>query len=576
MPLLHSLFDDVTSNDLKDAIATLATGDKDERGAIFTRREVVEFVLDLAGYTPDKCLFRERLLEPSVGHGDFLIPAVERLLNSYGRPSAKGAADFQLLTRAIQAVEIHHGSVEAIRAALAPILSGAGFTEADCATLLDAWITEGDFLLTPLNDGFSFVVGNPPYVRQELIPNSLLAEYRRRFTTLYDRADIYIPFIERSLRLLAPHGAVAFICADRWMKNRYGGPLRRMVADGYRLKVFVDMVDTPAFHSDVIAYPAITVITKEHGGSTRIAYRPEISSLSLQHLARSLQSTDGSLSPDVQEIANVTKDDAPWVLSAANEVALLRRLEAEFPTLEQAGCKVGIGVATGADHVFVGPYETLDVEADRKLPLAMTRDILDGSVKWRGFGVINPFTDKGGLVNLADYPRLAAYFDKHGDAIRARHVSKKNPNGWYRTIDRITPSLAATPKLLLPDIKGEANVVLEEGTLYPHHNLYYVVSSDWDLKALRAVMLSSITRLFIATYSTKMRGGYLRFQAQYLRRIRLPLWGSLPKKAQRALTAAGTSGEIEACNAAAFLAYGVTEPERLALRGIMDTTRNGA
>ena len=69
----------------------------------------------------------------------------------------------------------------------------------------------------------------------------------------------------------------------------------------------------------------------------------------------------------------------------------MRRLEAEYPTIEEAGCKVGIGVATGADQVFIGHFDDLDVEPDRKLPLVMTRDILEGSVKWRGLGVINPF-----------------------------------------------------------------------------------------------------------------------------------------------------------------------------------------
>jgi len=38
---------------------------------------------------------------------------------------------------------------------------------------------------------------------------------------------LYIPFIERSLCMLAPGGALGFICADRWMKNRYGAPLRK-------------------------------------------------------------------------------------------------------------------------------------------------------------------------------------------------------------------------------------------------------------------------------------------------------------------------------------------------------------
>ena len=81
---------------------------------------------------------------------------------------------------------------------------------------------------------------------------------------------------------------------------------------------------------------------------------------------------------------------------------------------------------------------------------------------------------------------------------------------------------------MIPDIKGEAHIVYEPGKLYPHHNLYFITATDWDLHALQAVLLSDVTRMFITLYSTKMRGGYLRFQAQYLRRLRVPHWRDVP------------------------------------------------
>ena len=77
---------------------------------------------------------------------------------------------------------------------------------------------------------FTHVVGNPPYVRQEAIPDVLMAEYRKHYKTIYDRADIYVPFIERSLELLAAGGELGFICANRWMKNKYGKKLRELVS----------------------------------------------------------------------------------------------------------------------------------------------------------------------------------------------------------------------------------------------------------------------------------------------------------------------------------------------------------
>ena len=433
--------------------------------------------------------------------------------------------------------------------------------------LASAWLICNDFLLTDLEPEFDFVIGNPPYVRQERIPEVLLAEYRKRYSTLYDRADLYIPFIERSLSLLKSEGHLGFICADRWMKNRYGGPLREMIAKGFHLKIFVDMFHTEAFQSAVTAYPAITVIAKQRAGATRIAHKPNIAESSLKALASELISSKPPKNDSVRVIHAVTDGAEPWLLESSDQLDVLRRLEAEFPLLEEAGCKVGIGVATGADHAFIAPFDSLDVEPSRKLPLAMTGDLLNGEVDWQGYGIINPFAENGGLVDLEQYPRLQKYLAIHKERLVARHCAKMTPNKWYRTIDRIYPELALRPKLLIPDIKGEAHVVYESGRLYPHHNLYHITSDEWDLKALQAVLLSGIARLFVSTYTTKMRGGYLRFQAQYLRRIRLPKWTDIPKSVRTKLIAAAERGDVDKCNQAVFDLYALTSTEREALGG---------
>jgi hypothetical protein len=344
--------------------------------------------------------------------------------------------------------------------------------------------------------------------------------------------------------------------------------LRSLVAEQFHLKIYVDMVDTPAFHSEVIAYPAITIISREAPGPTRIAHRPAIDRATLAALAEMLRLT--SLPKEagpVRELARVTNGSEPWLLESSDQMALIRRLEQQFPSLEEAGCKVGIGVATGADKAFIGDFEALDVEPDRKLPLATTRDIVSGEVRWQGQGVINPFAEGGGLVDLRDYPRLRRYLEVRKDVIAARHCAQKSPANWYRTIDRITPALAKRPKLLVPDIKGEAHIVFEDGELYPQHNLYYVISDTWDLRALQAVLLSAVTRLFMTTYSTKMRGGFLRFQAQYLRRIRIPPWTDVPEALRTELTEAAIKLDVAACDRAVFQLYRLSQDERSALGG---------
>lgn len=547
--------------------ALAAKGGIEARGAIFTRSEVVDFILDLVGYTEDQPLHERRLLEPSFGGGDFLLPVIERLLRAW-RAAKSSRSPLDDLANAIRAVELHHDTFRSTHAAVVALLKREGIAANTASALAGRWLSQGDFLLVPLEGWFDFVVGNPPYVRQELIPAPLLAEYRSRYRTMYDRADIYIPFIERSLSILSAGGSLGFICADRWMKNRYGGPLRRLVAEQFHLKVYVDMVDTPAFHSDVIAYPAITIISRETPGATRIAHRPAINRATLTALADLLRAPllPKDTSP-VRELARVTDAGEPWLLESSDQMALIRRLERAFPMLEEAGCKVGIGVATGADKAFIGDFEALDVEPDRKLPLVTTKDIMSGEVKWRGRGVINPFAESGGLVDLDEYPRLRRYLEARREVIAGRHCAQKAPANWYRTIDRITPALAARPKLLIPDIKGEAHIVFENGELYPHHNLYFVTSDDWDLRALQAVLLSAVTRLFVATYSTKMRGGFLRFQAQYLRRIRVPRWADVSEPLRRDLAEAACKRDVQACNRAVFRLYGLSHEEKYALGG---------
>jgi hypothetical protein len=241
----------------------------------------------LVGYSADRPLHSLRLLEPSFGGGDFLLAAVKRLLNSW---RAFGTGEIEELVGAIHAVELHRQTFESTRAALSFVLGQEGFCDGDSARLVDAWLVHDDFLLTNLPSPFDVVVGNPPYIRQELIAESLLSEYRRRFQTLFDRADIYIPFIERSLTCLAHRGVLGVICADRWMKNQYGGPLRRFVSREFNLKIYVDMVGTDAFKSEVVAYPAITVIAREPRTKTRTARRPQILSSELSKLSTALLS----------------------------------------------------------------------------------------------------------------------------------------------------------------------------------------------------------------------------------------------------------------------------------------------
>ena len=510
------------------------------RGAIFTRQSVVDFMLDLVGYTADKELHKTALLEPSFGGGRFVLTAVDRLLTSW---RASGGTDPLGLLNAIRAVELDTPTFHSFRGTLREHLVGSGIS-ADAADLLtETWLQHGDFLLADFDGDFEFVVGNPPYVRQELIPEDLLRVYRGMFPTMTGRADLYIAFMERSLDLLSDGGKLNFICADAWVKNDYGRGIRAKIASDYHLAYYVDMYGLDAFEVQVGAYPSITVIERAPLGSVETANALSVDATYLRGLADSLISgrTDR---PDVA-VLDAVRGSAPWLLSKTASLDVIHILEANFPTVGEAGCRVGIGVATGADKAFIGPFDALDVEDDRKQPLATNKDVPGGQLVWSGKGVVNPWRDEGGLVDLDEYPRLAAHLAPYRELLGQRHTAKGDvARKWHKTIDRITPSLTTEPKLLIPDIKGNGDAIaFDPGTLYPHHNLYFITSTRWNLRALQALLRSGIAQLFVAAYSVKIGGGYLRFQAQNLKRIRVPYWEQISESDQNEMIRAGEAGE---------------------------------
>lgn len=550
------------SESVKKAIEELATySSADMRGAIFTRDEVVDFILDMIDYKAEKKIYNECILEPSFGAGNFLKKIINRLLVSWNKFSGNLNLIEKELNNSICAVELHKETFNITRKEVINQLTAKGIPLSSSINLVDNWLIQGDFLLEAQKKQYNYIVGNPPYIRQELIPQPLLTEYKRYYKTMYDRADLYIPFIERSLSLLEENGVLGFICSDRWIKNRYGGPLRNLISQEYHLKIYVDMTNTSSFHSEVSVYPAITIISKERPGPTRIIYRPKIDRIILRQLASDVSMDVLSKTSNVSEITDVTNGTEPWMLRSENLIRLIRRIEKQYPLIENTGCKIGIGVATGADNVFIGKYDSLDVEEDRKIPLITTQDIQTGEIIWHGEGVINPFKDNGKLVNLNDYPKLSEYLEKHKTQLLKRHCTQKNPANWFRTIDRIWPELAKRQKLLIPDIKGNAHTVIEPGILYPHHNLYYIVSDLWNLRILQAILHSNVVKLFVTTYSTKIRGEYLRFQAQYLRRIRIPYWHTINQDMQHRLIQAISEKDMAACNNAVYELYNLDNGE---------------
>jgi len=498
-------------------------------GEILTRDWVVSMILDLAGYVDSNDLGSMRILEPAAGTGAFISVILDRLIAS-AKSHGASLTDDQVGS-SIRAFDIQEENCRALRKLVVQKLTDAGVTKATASKLSDLWIVHDDFLLTDQSSvagEFDVVVGNPPYIRMEDIPPAKALQYRDSFRTMTGRADIYVAFFEEGLHALNPDGKLVFICADRWMRNDYGKGLRQFITTGeYALDAVITAHDADVFERQVDAYPAIVVLRKGKQASVSIAdTTTEFCERESKKLISAVvhKTHISSHSFDVGVVPHwLSSGTEPWPHGSPSTLKRLARL-GELPTIEDTGAKIGIGIATGADAVYVThPSRPLpDVEEARLLPLSHADDIRNGTWNWTGRFLVNPW-DAGGLTDLALFPRTKRYLTGH-EAVRGRNVAQRNPKTWWRTIDRVAFRLLDRSLILLQDMSLEVTPVVAPKGFYPHHNLYWidVQDSGWDPEVLAGILLSDQVRDQVAARCVLMRGKTLRLQAQYLRQIRIP------------------------------------------------------
>lgn len=487
-----------------------------QHGDVFTKPCVVNYMLDLVGYTANRDLSAVSITEPSCGEGEFIIEIIHRLAAS----SAKYGFDLNdAFHKNVSASDIDGRKVlvciERINKYF-PEIKNPGLR-----------IVIEDYLLTA-HAPVDIVIGNPPYIRYEQIPEEKLPVYKQYFSTFYYRADMYVLFFEKSLHQLNNGGKHCFICANRWMKNTYGKELRKMVAYNYSLERIVNMEGADAFDEEVLAYPAITLIeARRSNGTTLYAEVSDVNNL-----------------PSIQTSALKAPASDDWH-SMFNADAS----QSSLPLIEEQGFKIGIGVATGADSIFVSKDLKGKVEDEILLPAINGKDLQGDNLQWGERYLLNPYDANGRLIRLEDYPKAKAYFEIHRERLAARHKAQKNPANWYGTIDRISAPLTEQPKILLPDISGNTYVFVDEGRFYPQHNIYYITgATQRELQLLAALLMSDFMRGQLNKMTNKMNGGYARWQSQYLRKLRVPTISEIPEDLINGILSCYKNRNIEGIN----------------------------
>lgn len=490
-------------------------------GEVFTKPEVVEHMLyEVARSGNWRRWSQLRILEPSCGQGAFVLPLIQRLVREVSDWREPSLGDY------LTACDISCENISIVKSKTEEILLSAGCPQSIAARLVRKWFVVADFLLYDFAGSYDLVIGNPPYIRFDDIPQGKQLSYRSRYSTFSERCDIYVPFFERSLSLLSHRGVFSFICSNRFTKSSYGRQLRRLIAERYHVAVYLNMEHAQPFEEVVSAYPAIYVIDRRTSAET---YSGTLADASRKSLWRARSGTHSCI---LSRFDSWYRGDAPWLTTDSAEKEQAELLERTYPTIEESGADtvVGIGVASGADDIFVDAQKTAEVESECLLPLVMSTDIHSGTICWHDRHILNPYDpkDDASMLDFVQYPKTGAYFLRHADRLKSRYCAKKHPDSWYRTLDRIKYEVLSKPKILVPDIQMGGNVALDEtGAYYPHHNVYWITSESWNLKALCVLLRSKFVTDQIRRVSVQMRGGNIRYQAQNLRKVRIPSWSSL-------------------------------------------------
>lgn len=394
----------------EEAIAEYRIFRKDRRRTAHAAASWIEFLRDFRSR-----LDRLRIVDPACGSGAFLIQALKRLVEEYrwvvteqqrieGHSSLFDQDEFirSILSHNIYGVDINPESVEITKLALWLHTATPGKPLCD----LDNNIRCGNSLVGPdfaefyrqrhqtlfeeadenererinafdwqeafpdvfSHGGFDCVIGNPPYIklqhfrRAQADVAAYLLEARDPGTggliyasTQTGNFDMYLPFIEKGIRLLRPEGRMGYIAPNVWMVNEYGKSLRRHIRDTRALDRWLDFKSYQVF-DEAITYTALQFFHGMPSDALTCAFAPDGNAAAI----------------DWQTADRIPYDQLPqdnaWTLAPQADRQLITRLSKSCKSLgnPQWTKQIFQGLITSADSIYhlkritTKRYETRD------------------------------------------------------------------------------------------------------------------------------------------------------------------------------------------------------------------------
>ena len=364
--------------------------------------------------------------------------------------------------------------------------------------------------------GFDCVIGNPPYVRQELLSESK-DYFQKHYKTFQGTADLYVCFMEKGYSLLNEGGLFSYIVANKWMRANYAKNLRRWLGEK-DIQEIIDFGDLPVFQQ-ATTYPCIFRIRKGEPSETFCAVNVE--DLNFPSLGEYVQK-------NAFEVAQNRLSEEGWNLTNTAELDLIEKIKSKGIPLERyVEGKIFYGIKTGFNEAFVIDDEMRQwlIGEDPKSaeiikPFLAGRDIKRYAPletgKYlilipRGWTKANGGNDRTAWNVLAEkYPAIAEYLKQYEVPCAKRY---DKGDYWWELRACVYYDEFEKEKIIYAEIANRGQFTFDDEGYYGDTTSYIMGCNS---KAVLGILNSKLWTFLFSKTSSVIRGGYYRWKYQYM------------------------------------------------------------
>ena len=366
---------------------------------------------------------------------------------------------------------------------------------------------------TEYKGGFDVVIGNPPYVRQELF-KEIKPFLELNYKCYNSIADLYTYFIEKGIFLMNDKGIFSFILPNKFIKANYGKEIRKVISEKVQVELIFDFDDYPVFE-DATTYPLIFIFSKEIDKSKTNFIYSEINKRDLTNdpinllIQKSVQTNSTSINGDVWALQNIESDKLTTKMKD-NSISLI----------EVVNDRIYRGVSTGKNEVFIINGDIAKDLLNDKNKIYIREIVTGKEVKRYNLNFDNLYLLFIPWDYDLDYDEsIKKYLLSFKEVLSNRPEVKEGRFNWW-CLSRYgskNSEYLFKPKIIYPRINNECNFYFDsEGTFSLSDNNFFIST---DEKYLIPILNSKLIYYYLKSIASTLQGGYLDFRRPYMENI---------------------------------------------------------